>query len=1120
MKQTLTGLSLLASSLMFTCGAATTVQTFYFDFGPNNVANRGNITPADVADANGNFWNNIHSTSGNNITAQSEFNTIQNSSGTQAAGVSVLVDGQFNTNGLNGGGGLLEPSAELLGDLAVATATEDYMFLDGNNVDNRAFIVRGLNPEHAYTFRIFTSRKAADTRVGRFTIEGYNSFVGENQAAGSGIGANGENQNTSTVLVSDPVFPAANGSIKITVSRVSGAYIPVNCMSMTEEADVKRPEAVLSDCRYYFDFGATPNGANKCVLTESPDVNGNHWNNITNTSDGSKYAVAGSVFDGLVDSKGNATSMTITLNDRFSTNGMSGGGGLLSPDADKLGDLAIASATSDYYFYEADQSDCSMTIGGLDATKAYRFYIFASRSASDNRTGNYRLSGYNIWSGTLQAAGANIGGSGVNQNNSNILAGDYVFPDADGNIRLTIMRQSGTYIPLNCMKIEEFSGIDKPVINNFTSLSLGGNAIEGRKLQISREMIDGVPTGVFSGVADFAEGGFTLVATDENGNIHNLGRGDADGKLAEGGAAIAVSGVPALISFDLAGMTYELTPIENIRIIGSAVGAWSLTDYKQMTYAGDLLYTWQGELQGHDTSTDSGRVGLYINGGWTAFKRHHVDSDYNAVLALDNGDDIPLNPGCYSMSFDLASGVLKVENGADELDADRITVFGSSVANGQGAEQIENLNHGYMYLYGEQLAQRNSAGLSDNSFYISNISINGNSTVNLLNRYDDMRREFGKYVVFGVSLGNEGIHDAADKEAVYGRFRTNMQRLIDMVRADGKVPVVCNNYTRGDFTAEDYSYIVAMDREIGLWDVPSVNLLGAIDSKSGRWADGYQNGTDIYHPNQQGHQEFAYAMVPSLFDALESGKELCMARISADGMNMSRASLSAVPEGTMHSFALVAVLDGAIEDGNMASVRLDGSDITLDLAVSAGNLTVGIGDASAAVPCAVSEGRTLVAVSYTYASGVLDLSAYNGTALLGSARLEGLKLAPVEFTFGPSDVKLCEAMLYRSALTDADVESLAGGELHKSSLELYSVLNGDSDSVSLSVDGPVENHAMSLNSFTLTRSADTSVAAPEIGDEDSEAVYYGVDGVKTNTPDNGRIYIVAKNGKVSKAINK
>ena len=152
----------------------------------------------------------------------------------------------------------------------------------------------------------------------------------------------------------------------------------------------------------------------------------------------------------MTDSVGTPTTLTVTLNDRFSTNGMSGGGGLLTPDATLLGDLAIATATSDYFFYEADQTDCSMTFGGLDADKAYRFHIFASRKATDNRTGNYQLSGYNIWGGTLQAAGTNLGGDGVNQNNSSILVSDYMFAgDALHKNTLTIAYSPKRQIIMN-----------------------------------------------------------------------------------------------------------------------------------------------------------------------------------------------------------------------------------------------------------------------------------------------------------------------------------------------------------------------------------------------------------------------------------------------------------------------------------------------------------------------------------------------------------------------------------------------------------------------------------------------------------------------------------------------
>jgi hypothetical protein len=44
------------------------------------------------------------------------------------------------------------------------------------------------------------------------------------------------------------------------------------------------------------------------------------------------------------------------------------------------------------------------------------------------------------------------------------------------------------------------------------------------------------------------------------------------------------------------------------------------------------------------------------------------------------------------------------------------------------------------------------------------------------------------------------------------------------------------------------------------WDVPTVNVLGAIDDGKGHWALGW----DDKHPQASGHAEFAYSFVPSL----------------------------------------------------------------------------------------------------------------------------------------------------------------------------------------------------------------------------------------------------------------
>ncbi len=113
----------------------------------------------------------------------------------------------------------------------------------------------------------------------------------------------------------------------------------------------------------YFDFGTIT--ASQGTVTEGEDANGHHWNNITNNIAGDKYAAQGTVYDNLVNADNQPVGYRITLDTRFSTNGKSGGGGLMTPSAELLGDLAVATATEDYFFFEADQPKGEFTISGL-----------------------------------------------------------------------------------------------------------------------------------------------------------------------------------------------------------------------------------------------------------------------------------------------------------------------------------------------------------------------------------------------------------------------------------------------------------------------------------------------------------------------------------------------------------------------------------------------------------------------------------------------------------------------------------------------------------------------------------------------------------------------------------
>ena len=157
-----------------------------------------------------------------------------------------------------------------------------------------------------------------------------------------------------------------------------------------------------------------------------------------------------------MNSKNIDTSYKLTLNSRFSTNDA---GGLNKPEPDILGDLAVASATGDYFYIESNEESSSFTFSELDKNKGYKFYAFGSRSATQIRTAVYNISGKNTEEGELQAAGKDYGGAGVHQNVQDIYTSEIVFPNENSEIKFTISRKTGDYIPLNTLKIEEYINV-------------------------------------------------------------------------------------------------------------------------------------------------------------------------------------------------------------------------------------------------------------------------------------------------------------------------------------------------------------------------------------------------------------------------------------------------------------------------------------------------------------------------------------------------------------------------------------------------------------------------------------------------------------------------------------
>lgn len=801
----------------------------------------------------------------------------------------------------------------------------------------------------------------------------------------------------------------------------------------------------------YFDFGSIT--ANQGSKTEGPDVNNNYWNNITNNVAGNKYAAINTVYSPLVNSENTPTTFELNLNSRFSTNGKSGGGGLLEPQAELLNDFAVASVTEDYFYIESGENNSSFTFSNLDTEKAYKFYAFGSRSNTQTRTAYYTMSGLNLYQGELQTSGTNCGGEGINQNIQNICESELIYPDGDGNIKFTVSRKNGDYIALNALKVEEYTDIERP--EQFTALTMTGSAVEEGEVPMHILSTDGSLTNVFEAYTSLTSGEFSFKGSTGAGKVISIGRGHQEGVVAnnEYGITSPVTGT-VRITIDLSSKTYQIVPVERWTLVGSVTpNGWTVDQGVPLAYQGKGVWSGRVKLTGTSSVSDRERFNFVMNNSWDyAMKR--VKGTTNEVGMSSQGyntEDINLNHGTYHITLDLRRYVYYIDCGEEGIDPFKISVMGSSVANGQGATN----NRGYAYMYGELLDQRFRTQESRLPWYTSGISVNGNNTLNLMARYNDLIHDCGKYVIFGVSLGNEGIHGATDQQAIYNQFRDNMQTLIRKAREDGKYPVMMNNYTRGDFEASDYEYVKQMNLLIHEWDLPSINLLGAIDNGSGRWADGYQNGTDIYHPTTDGHREFAYAMVPSLFDAIETGKPQPV-RTSGGTYSLSNQSvIEFTPEATVHPFTLSFKIK-ATTDGMIASFA-NGSNATGTLKIENGVLVYqspSAGTIKGTVNITDNQWH-VVSLTHYYAQGRTWL--YTDKTPAGEL---AEKLTVGKFTIGDSasadEKAYSELFFYRSAMVREEIEALCDGRMLKSSLEIYAPL-----------DGSVENMAQSMNVVTL-----------------------------------------------------
>jgi len=269
-------------------------------------------------------------------------------------------------------------------------------------------------------------------------------------------------------LYVDTLHMTRAGQRSLWVPKIRAALGAVLSPNRTAPAN---PATLQPGERLLFDFG--PNDGTNGDNTVSPDPAGNHWNNWGGGA-GSGNVNSGEHIGNLKDSTGAATGIGLVITGGFLMNGKLNGG-LLLPSVSLLGNLAVATATEDYFYSTADglpnggsdDTPGSFLLTGLDPNLLYDFKFFGSRSTTDTRSTTYHVAGANSGSATLATTGNNIGANGIYDGNDDEAATvPGIKPNAFGEIFIdltaTQMSSNGTttFAYINAMEVTAISAFE------------------------------------------------------------------------------------------------------------------------------------------------------------------------------------------------------------------------------------------------------------------------------------------------------------------------------------------------------------------------------------------------------------------------------------------------------------------------------------------------------------------------------------------------------------------------------------------------------------------------------------------------------------------------------------
>lgn len=275
-------------------------------------------------------------------------------------------------------------------------------------------------------------------------------------------------------LTNPPSLGSLTGAVRVasTSSSAPLVYAPSNRVhsftvafrvrtTATGTVAVVRPSYNGTTC--LVDFGP---GTGAGALTSGSDARGRSWNNLTDPS-------TGGVLSGLVTTENENTGVGLSVTTAFSgANGL-GAGGLTNANPAWLGDLAVNTATEDY-FYDTDGAALKLT--GLNPASVYSLRLFGSCANTATASTAYVVSGGNgSFTNTLLTSGAGVGnGGGFNGNDAAVATFTGVTASVAGEISIGVSVAQGSTGYLNLMAVTELPAVPS---NSVGSIEIRSNAV-------------------------------------------------------------------------------------------------------------------------------------------------------------------------------------------------------------------------------------------------------------------------------------------------------------------------------------------------------------------------------------------------------------------------------------------------------------------------------------------------------------------------------------------------------------------------------------------------------------------------------------------------------------------